>query len=61
MINFKNYNEVKAAYPMDSIIQIRGEPLQITGYYFDGVYWFPINIVEGYSERIENYFNEEEK
>lgn len=46
MINFKNFKEVKKAFPVDSIITIRGKTTLITGYYFDGMFWWPINIVE---------------
>ena len=47
----------KARYPIDSTIEIRGRTIQVTGYHFDGQYWWPVNVVEGfgiYKEEKEN-------
>ena len=55
IINFKNLEEVKKAYPVDSTIYINGKPLYITGYYFDTDYWWPINVVEGFNSNIKNF------
>lgn len=55
-INFKNFEEVKSTYPINSLLNICGKTIQITGYYFDTDYWWPINVVEGFTKEIEEYF-----
>lgn len=42
--------EAKKAFPINSIGMVGGHPIRITGYHFDGQYWWPINVVEGFSE-----------
>jgi len=59
MINFKNLEEVEKAFPADSTIIIRGKPILITGYYFNGIFWCPINIVETDTDNLPiDYFFE---
>ena len=52
-INFSNFEEVKKAFPVDSTIKICGRTILITGYYYDTYNWWPINVVEGFNEKIK--------
>ncbi len=42
--------EVKKKFPINSIGLVGNHPIKITGYYFDTYNWWPINVVEGFSE-----------
>lgn len=43
--------EAKKAFPINSIGIVDGRPIQITGYHFDTYNWWPINIVEDFTEK----------
>ena len=55
-INLSNFKEVKTKYPIDSTVEINGKTILITGYYSDSYNWYPINVVEGFTKEIEDYF-----
>ena len=42
--------EAKKAFPINSIGMVGDRLIKITGYYFDTHNWWPINVVEGFSE-----------
>ena len=48
------FEEVKKAFPIDSTLLINGRQIKITGYYYDTYNWWPINVVEGFSEENKN-------
>ena len=50
------FKEVKTKYPIDSTIEINGKTILITGYYSDSYNWYPINVIEGFTKEIEDYF-----
>ena len=52
-INFSKFEEVKAAFPINSTIEIRGQTIFITGYYYDGYNWWPVNVVDGFKDEIK--------
>ena len=37
-------------------IKINDKTILITGYYFDTYNWYPINVVEGFTKEIGDYF-----
>lgn len=48
MMRFRNLEECKAHYPIDSMAKMHGHVVQITGYFFDGSYWRPASVADGF-------------